>query len=173
MNPILRFSQTAFFLLMVSFTSQAALQVIEDRGGTPAAPYYESLNPQLSLDADGMQLPSRPAKRYTEAEMLPVRSPSLSPGKVESRTINAPGLVPVFLIGDDPISRRWLAVRGEILRKLNAVGLVVNVETASELAGLRKAASELQLSPASGEDLANRLHLEHYPVLLTPTSMEQ
>lgn len=79
--------------------------------------------------------------------MLPVRSERLSPGEEPRRVIQAPGLTPIFLIGDDDRSRAWLRERGEILRDLNAIGLVVNVETPEALAELRKLAGGLTISP--------------------------
>lgn len=161
---------TIFFL---SETANAALKVVADQGGSSALPYFESLNPDQTVDPGGAQIPPAPSKRYSEADMLPVSSPSLVPGKVESRALQAPMMQPLFLIGDDPLSRQWLTVRGDILRSIGAVGIVVNVENAAQLADLRRLAHGLQLSPASGEDLASRLKLDHYPVLLTATSLEQ
>ena len=38
---------------------------------------------------------------------------------------------------------------------------------------LRRLAPGLTLSPASGDDLAQRLGLRHYPVLITSTGVEQ
>ena len=108
-----------------------------------------------------------------EAAMLPVRSTQLSPGEVQHRVIRAPGLTPLFLIGDDARSRAWLQQWQAALRELGAVGLVVNVDSAAALAELRRLAAGLTLSPASGDDLAQRLGLRHYPVLITPTGVEQ
>lgn len=105
--------------------------------------------------------------------MLPVRSGRLSPGAVQRRVIQAPGLTPIFLIGDDDRSRAWLKERGPALRDRNAIGLVVNVETAQALASLRQLAGGMTLSPVSGDDLAARLGLAHYPVLITATGIEQ
>ena len=67
----------------------------------------------------------------------------------------------------------WLQQRQEALHDLRAVGLVVNVDSAAALAELRRLAAGLILSPASGDDLAHRLGLRHYPVLITPTGVEQ
>ena len=105
--------------------------------------------------------------------MLPVRSERLSPGEVQRRVIQAPGLTPLFLIGDDDLSRAWLTERLSALRDRNAIGLVVNVETADALASLRQLAGGLMLAPVSGDDLAARLGLKHYPVLITATGIEQ
>ncbi len=108
-----------------------------------------------------------------EAAMLPVRSTQLSPGKVQRRVIPAPGLTALFLVGDDERSRAWLRQRQAALRELQAVGLVVNVESMAALTALRRLTPGLTLSPASGDDLAQRLGLRHYPVLITPTGVEQ
>lgn len=108
-----------------------------------------------------------------EAEMLPVVSWSLSPGPVESRAIDAPGLRPVFLVGDDSLSRSWLRLRRDRLRRLNALGLVVNVASPAGLAELRRLAEGLRLIPVTGDDLAALLGFSHYPVLVTSTYIEQ
>ncbi len=68
--------------------------------------------------------------------MLPVRSAKLTPGTVARRVIEAPGLRPFVVIGDDEASRAWLQRRVAALRERGAVGLVVNVETAQGLARL-------------------------------------
>jgi len=105
--------------------------------------------------------------------MLPVKSALLSPGSVERRPIQAPGLQPLFLVGDDELSRTWLRQHAASLLELNAVGLVVNFDSAEGLARLRELAPGLTLSPVSGDDLAQRLELRHYPVLITATGIEQ
>lgn len=110
---------------------------------------------------------------FSEADMLPVRSALLSPGDVDHRTLDAPGLPPLFLIGDDPRSHTWLQRLYPNLRELNAVGLVVNVDSPTALDQLRKLAPELTLSPVSADDLAQRLNLQHYPVLITAEAIEQ
>lgn len=111
--------------------------------------------------------------RFSEDDMLPVRTTALSPGSVQRRTLNAAGLPAFFLIGDDDRSRTWLKQRLPQLTKLKAVGLVVNVESKSALVNLRQLAPGLTLSPVSADDLANRLGLRHYPVLITARSVEQ
>ena len=151
------------------------LIVVEDRGGVSALPYYQALNPQDG----GSAVPSAPipASRAgnqadAEAAMLPVRSARLSPGDEPQRVIRAPGLTPLFLVGDDDRSRAWLRQRRAALHDLHAVGLVVNVSTAEALASLRRLAPDLMLSPVSGDDLAERLGVHHYPVLITATGVE-
>lgn len=111
--------------------------------------------------------------RYSEEDMLPVRSPLLTPGPVERRNLSATGLPAFFLIGDDARSRNWLRQRLPTLVKLNAVGLVVNVESKAALDNLRQVATGLTLTPVSADDLTQRLNLQHYPVLITASSIEQ
>jgi integrating conjugative element protein (TIGR03765 family) len=156
-------------------TASQPLIVVEDRGGVSALPYYQALNPQ---DAGPAQPPvATPVPRVgnpadAEAAMLPVRSARLSPGDEPRRVIRAPGLSPLFLVGDDDRSRAWLRQRRAALQELRAVGLVVNVATPEALVALRRLAPGLMLSPISGDDLAQRLGIRHYPVLITATGIE-
>ena len=129
----------------------------------------------LSIDVSTAEvlMPKLAEARYSEEDMLPVRSTSLSPGSVERQTLSATGLPAFFLIGDDQRSRNWLKQRLHVLVKMNAVGLVVNVESKSALDRLRQAAAGLTLTPVSADDLAHRLNLRHYPALITANSIEQ
>lgn len=152
------------------------LIVVEDRGGVSALPYYQVLDLQPHVGdtpPPRVELPRPPDRRFSEADMLPVRSERLSPGDVARRVIQAPGLTPMFLVGDDDRSRAWLRQRAPALRDLGAVGLVVQAESPQALAALRALAPGLALAPASGDELAQRLGLRHYPVLVTATGIEQ
>lgn len=151
------------------------LIVVEDRGGASALPYYEALNLQRRQGAapPAMVVPQAPASSGGEASMLPVRSPRLTPGTVARRVIEAPGLRPFFLVGDDEASHAWLRRQAPTLRERGAAGLVVNVETAAGLARLRALAPGVVLSPVAADDLAERLGVRHYPVLITSTGIEQ
>ena len=108
-----------------------------------------------------------------EAAMLSVSSARMSPGQVSSRPLNLPGLPPFFLLGDDPLSRAWLAERASELRAMGAVGLVVEVADAAALVRIRALVPGLTLLPVHGDDIAARLQLQHYPVLITATALRQ
>ncbi|MFT0546146.1 integrating conjugative element protein [Allopusillimonas ginsengisoli] len=176
-----RLAACGLFLMIVTVPlsgPQAAepLIVVEDGGGVSALPYYEALN--LPLRGSGaprspIPIPQIPLSVDAEAQMLPVRSAKLTPGSVTRRVIEAPGLQPFFLIGDDEVSHAWLRRHGSSLRERNASGLVVNVETMQGLERLRSVGSGLQLWPVSADDLADRLGLRHYPALITATGIEQ
>ncbi|MBC3211062.1 integrating conjugative element protein [Serratia fonticola] len=159
------------YLLMfgvLNAPARAELTVIADLGGISTTEYFEGINNQGAVAPShetGNEIPAVPG--------LPVSTPELSPGKVEVRTLNLPGMRPLFLIGDDDLSRRWLSLRRDTLVQLNAVGLVVNVASEAALNDLKKHADGLELVPVSGVDLAKRLGLSHYPVLLTEKGLEQ
>ncbi|EOF5098438.1 integrating conjugative element protein [Salmonella enterica] len=108
-----------------------------------------------------------------ESAMLPVHSALMAPGKVVSRPVLLPRLTTLFIIGDDKLSRAWLRQRLPVLRQLRAIGLVVQVETPQALAELRQLSSGLTLSPVSADDLAQRLDLHHYPLLIVNGRIEQ
>lgn len=151
--------------------------VVADHGGDSALPYYRALNLQPRTQrATGapraLPIPLMPKNRYTEADMLPVHSSRLTMGTENARVIAIAGLSPFFLIGDDATSRAWLVVRRDALRALQAIGFVVEVDTAADLQSLRQLAPGLTLVPASADDLAQRLGIRHYPVLITPTAIE-
>lgn len=165
-------TQRAFFggilALLCCEMALAELEVVEDQGGVDASRYYEAFQSKPNKTAR-----SEPLGRVTEANMLPVRAERISPGAVARREINAPGLRPFFMVGDDDLSRQWLEERGEALRAMGAVGMVVNVETAAALSQLRSIIPTVTMLPTPGDDVAGRLGLEHYPVLITDKSIEQ
>ena len=169
-------------LLMVLLSSALCLAnqpliVVEDRGGTPALPYYQALNLGHNISRSKQQTPlarqQYKSDPYSEADMLPARTPSLTPGKVTPRAIRSPGMTPFFLVGNDPLSRAWLRQQADVLRNLDAMGLVVNVDTLDELEQLRDSVPGLTLSPVPADELAGRLGLKHYPVLITATEIRQ
>lgn len=167
---------TFIVLTPLAYGADPPLIVVEDRGGTPALPYYDALQlPRSTVTEATLPADVAPARnhRFGEADVLPVRSAQLTPGIVEPRSIEAQGLRPIFLVGDDERSRSWLRERRETLLALDAVGLVVNVESSTALDELRRVARGLTLLPTSGDDIARRVGLAHYPVLITATSIEQ
>jgi integrating conjugative element protein (TIGR03765 family) len=73
---------------------------------------------------------------------------------------------PLFLVGTDPVSRVWLRASHSALRQMGAVGFVVHLDTEEEFRALKEMAPGVWLTPASGNDLAQRLALKTYPVLI-------
>ena len=99
------------------------LIVVEDRGGVSALPYYEALNLQPRGNGAArspIPMPQVPATPADEAAMLPVRSAKLTPGTVARRVIEAPGLRPFVVVGDDKASQDWLQRHAASLRERGA-----------------------------------------------------
>jgi len=171
-NPIIVLS------MMISPILHAGepLIVVQDFGGVSALPYYQALNLQpcnVDAPAPNIVIPQAPTTPASEADMLPVRSEKLTQGTITRRAIEAPGLLPFFVVGDDELSADWLRRHTASLRERGAVGLAVNVETMQALNRLRSLVPDVPLSPVSGDDLADRLGLRHYPALITATGIEQ
>ena len=117
---------------------------------------------------------SAPENTQPEFDGLPVSTPSMTPGRVKTRSINRPYLnQPVFIVGADRFSIVWLQAHREQLQQHNATGIAVNVQTQQQLEQLRQAAGGLSVNPVSGEKIARQLSLAHYPVLVSQTRIEQ
>ncbi|HAU6733021.1 TPA: integrating conjugative element protein [Salmonella enterica subsp. enterica serovar Elisabethville] len=159
--------------ILLTTSSMAALNVIADLGGESTAPLFDAINnenneftPPRALNSPEMSLTPAPS-------MLPVTTPEMRAGKVEPRVLTLTGMTPVFLVGDDPLSREWLTLRRDELKRLHATGLVVNVSDKAALTELQQRVPGVTLLPASASDIARRLQLSHYPVLITATGLTQ
>lgn len=152
-----------FTLLSVPVT---ALTVIYDSGRTfPLSDYVK-----------GQSQPQKqpPAIEKPTFSALPVRTPSMQPGHIEPRQVTLPYLqLPLFIIGSDDFSKRWLLENRAQLKALHAVGLLVQVETEQEFQAIQAIANGLWISPASGEAMAASLDLHHYPALISKNGIEQ
>ncbi|MHC8308608.1 integrating conjugative element protein [Pseudomonas sp. GT1P32] len=113
------------------------------------------------------------SKFANEAWILPVHSSHLSPGQITSRALSMPGMRPFFLIGEDPHSLAWLHQRAAKLQEMDAAGLAVEVADTEALTRIRAVAPGITILPVNGNDIATRLRIEHYPVLITASSLEQ
>ncbi|AVD90019.1 integrating conjugative element protein [Pseudomonas sp. SWI44] len=127
----------------------------------------------LSIPLTVVAAPSMPPDPSKLKWVLPVRSERLTPGTVPPRTLDLPAITPLFLVGQDAFSLNWLSRHAQALRDLGASGLAVEVADVQALRRIQAAAPGVNIWPVSGDDIAERLELEHYPVLITPTGLEQ
>ena len=67
-------------------------------------------------------------------------------------------------MGDDALSRGWLAENRERLQRAGASGLVVNVASLQTFRALRALAPDLPMAPGSLDGLAPRLGSAVYPL---------
>ncbi len=158
---------------LLPLTSHAELNVIADLGGQDAAPYFEAVNKQPGMSTEDTA-PSPPSPVLQgEAAMLPVFTPELRPGSMADRPLQLPGIGALFLVGDDALSRDWLKANAGALAEQHAAGMIVNVTDMTAVRELRELAPGVSLAPASGSELARRLQIAHYPVLITDTGLTQ
>ncbi|ALI05259.1 MULTISPECIES: integrating conjugative element protein [Pseudomonas] len=169
-----RIPLTHYFLLFLAPFAQPELTVAGDQPSGFVRPQFQvsgsttnsNIQPSRAMHADLSAFAD-------EAWILPVRSSHLSPGQITSRALNMPGLRPFFLVGEDPQSLAWLRQRAAELQEMGAAGLAVEVTDTEALARIRAAAPGITIMPVNGNDIATRLQIEHYPVLITATSLEQ
>ncbi|BEM75166.1 hypothetical protein SME36J_51030 (plasmid) [Serratia marcescens] len=162
-----------FGLCLVTSTALANLNVIADVGGEDASPYFEGINRQEGAQSSPAVPPAPASADEAEAAMLPVATSELTPGDVADRSLQLPGIGALFLVGDDNASHAWLRANADVLRTKHAAGLVVNISDRAALQALRDLAPGIPMAPASGSELAHRLQLTHYPVLITDTGLTQ
>jgi integrating conjugative element protein (TIGR03765 family) len=143
------------------------LTVIFDNGQT--RPLAEFLAPLAHIKRERTpQSESSPNLGAADVEqLLPVRSPGLSPGKVPVRKHQLPFARPFFLIGSDPWSRQWLAEHRQRLLDVGAVGLLVDAASIEDLQAIASIADGLPIAPAAGSDIAKALGVTHYPLAIS------
>lgn len=169
-----RIALTCYSILLLAPLAKAELTTVEDWRGDFPQPYFQSTGVRTNDSASSDR--TSPADLSTfadEAWILPVNSSQLTPGPITPRSLNMPGLQPFFLVGDDSQSLDWLRQRAAELREIGAAGLAVEVADTAALSRIRAAAPGITILPVNGNDIATRLQIEHYPVLVTATSLEQ
>jgi integrating conjugative element protein (TIGR03765 family) len=133
---------------------------------TPIAPY---LTPLVSSDpqATGSVMPHL---------QFPVRT-SLRRGVLgaEHQVLQAMWMVhPIFLVGADAASLSWLRHNTRALQAMQAVGVVVQAETAEEFRRIQRTAPALAYAPGSGpwlDGTLQRAGAAVYPVLIDTQGM--
>jgi integrating conjugative element protein (TIGR03765 family) len=106
------------------------------------------------------------------AQMLPVSTPGMKPGKVAMQAANHRQLRrPIFIVGDDLMSFKWLTARHKKLKSINAIGMAVNVRNVSGLNRLQQFG--LPIYPVKGNDFAKAFNINRYPVLIESSTISQ
>ncbi|MCP1446117.1 integrating conjugative element protein (TIGR03765 family) [Pseudomonas sp. GGS8] len=169
-----RMPLTCYFILLLAPFARPELTVAGDQPSDFTRPHFQVARPLINnkIQPD-RAMHAGLSTSANEDWILPVRSSRLSPGQITPRALNMPGLRPFFLVGDDPQSLTWLRQRAAELQEMGAAGLAVEVADNEALARIRAAAPSISILPVNGNDIATRLQIEHYPVLITATSLEQ
>ena len=157
--------------LFLPLTGNAELNVVADLGGKDATAYFGGINKQPGQPEASVTITQPPVSAI--AVMLPVSTPEMTVGEVTDRPLQLPGIGTLFLIGSDLQSRLWLSDNAQVLAAQHAVGMIVSVDSESAVQSLRDLAPGIPMAPASGSELARRLQLQHYPVLITETRLSR
>lgn len=153
--------------------------VIYDTGTTrPLAPYLEVFSETPRIDPlDRIENSNENLGAAALANLLPIRTPGLTPGPVTPRALRLPnnGTLsrPFFLIGSDARSREWFATHRDRLQAIGAVGMLVQANTEADLAAIAAIADGIPILPAPATDIARALGLEHIPALVSRHGIEQ
>lgn len=165
-------SYLIFIALLISGAIEATT-IIHDTGSTHSIDRYmpkkiknTAYNPKMDQDKQGVIQPNM--------SVLPIRTQSMKPGKVEYRPHHLPHFqIPFFIFGSDDFSKSWLEERREQLLELKAIGLLVEAESERDVRDMRALTEGLWVFSTSGDDVANEIDLFHYPALISKTGIEQ
>ncbi|MEE9493607.1 MAG: integrating conjugative element protein [Gammaproteobacteria bacterium] len=145
-----------------------------------AMPYFEAItairdkgqserrildNAKRKLDT--IRMPDTPISLN---QFFPLKSQRLQVGQPTVKYIDKL-TTPIFIIGMDTASLTWLEDSSADLKKINAVGIVVQAESSARFATLKARARKhgLHLEIGFGDPLADGYGLETYPVLIKRT----
>jgi len=160
-----------FFMMILSLISAevfCAPKVIATLGPTvPISLFLKSID-----SAKHPKQPTLPNNKMASMN-LSVHTKGLSPGIVQPRDIKAPLLAqPIYIVGNDDLSKTWLKKYASRLKSIHAVGFIVNVDSNKDVQALEKR-FDLTLIPINGTALMKRFNLTHYPVLISQHRIEQ
>jgi integrating conjugative element protein (TIGR03765 family) len=165
---------TCYCILFLAPVAQAKPIVVTDPAGGLTQSCFQATDLSINNRIQASRAVHADLSRFAnENWILPISSSRLSPGQITPHALNMPGLQPFFLVGDDPKSLAWLRQHTAELQEMGAAGLAVEVADTEALARIRAAAPGITILPVNGNDIATRLQIEHYPVLITATSLEQ
>lgn len=106
--------------------------------------------------------------------IFPIETPLMSPGKTEARQIDLPQLPqPLFIIGSDELSKNWLKEHAAQLKKIKAIGFLIQAQNETDFEAVKNIADGLAIIPLSGDQLATQWNINHYPVLISRKAIEQ
>jgi integrating conjugative element protein (TIGR03765 family) len=152
---------------MASTGCLAAVTTIHEGGPTvPIGQYLAAFFAQEPAASHN----ATPAEAGALPMTFPIATQSMRPGRLQAPVhLRTAGWLaaPMFIVGDDPESRQWLAANRDKLRRVGASGLVVNVASIEAFRSLRAVAPDVPMAPGSIEELARQAGLSIYPLFVT------
>lgn len=145
--------------------NSADLVVIHDGPGTvPAGTYYGHL--VSGVDQAGV-LPGTQFPMTTRLKPGPLASDAAGQGLFDANWLAHP----IFVLGSDLMSFRWLQQHRQTLTDMGAAGLVIEASTEAAFKDLQAFAGGLSISPVRGPWLEQKLlsaRIASYPLVVMP-----
>lgn len=166
---------TIFILLAFSYATAPAYTspvVIYDNGKTiDAQQFYAFKKPSLEAITKNISSYTKNISIYSKQSIprFPVISKMLSVGKVYSRTIksNTPTIPrAICILGDDLYSKHWLQANVVKLKALNALCMIVNVDSRDSFKAIQQLAPKIEFAALNGDIFSQTYNIKHYPFLL-------
>ncbi len=159
------------YLIAQAGLAHAEPTVLYDNGDTVPIARYVNLAPHTAAPLAGVTVPDTP---MTDSDLLPIRTPELTLGRISTRTVDFPELTaPVCVIGSDDRSLAWLVIHHARLQQLATRCVLVQAESVADLNRVARFSAGIPVLPAVGAELAQKYGLTHYPVLLSKKWIEQ
>lgn len=109
-----------------------------------------------------------PYPEYVESQSsvfgAPMKSNS-SPGVITARTVPDYLSINMLVIGDDALSKHWLAAHQDYLKHFQGLGLIANVSDSDTLAEI-EALAGIPLMAANVDALMELIQQRHYPLVI-------
>ncbi len=164
-----------FLLIGFALPGYSAVKVIYDTGKTHSiSPFY------IALQGQGVKRKSVVYKGPMTIgidQQIPYKTPNMKPGvfKTYRKDIKHKRgyLRPMFLIGTDTLSKKWLTKNRTTLIKRGAQGILVEASTKAQVEEMNRIARGLKLNYFSAYEIARNLQLTRYPVLISKEYIEQ
>jgi integrating conjugative element protein (TIGR03765 family) len=139
-----------------STACMAGVTTIYEGGPTvPIGQYLASFFAQESIPVTNL---AAPPGNSTLPVAFPVVTKSMRSGRLQT---------PMFVVGDDSLSKQWLAANRQRLQRSGATGLVVNVASIEAFRALRALVPDVPMAPGSVEGLAQQASLSVYPLFVS------
>ncbi len=173
--PILKLINLSIVLIMGIIPAVFA----DDLSGMNNPANWQALQTMATQAAYAIQTDSnedamKPTSQPITIKSFPIVTPLMTPGT--QQTLNKPTISfiqPVFILGSDDLSKTWLKQNIEQLKSAHAIGFLVQAQNQTDIDEMKQLAEGLLLIPASGNIFAQKLKLQHYPVLITKNGIEQ
>lgn len=152
-------------LLFASSIALAKPVVIADFGGKPTGiPDVEKILRSQPV--------SKPSKLAPVMDPFPIES-SMTIGKVMPFQHGKPVADPFAIMGGDSQSLRWLSENQAFFAEGKVDVYITNLNSLAEFNNIKKLFPAIHFIPVNTDDLAEIFDVQHYPIYIDQTSVQQ